>query len=695
MADRYWVGGAGTWNTTSTTNWSTSSGGASGASVPTAADSVIFDQAGTYTVTLTGALTCLDITVSAGTVTFAQGTSPTLAISGSMSLLAGTTWSASATITFNATTTGKTITTNGVTIQSQSTILNGVGGGWTLGSALTFRSNGSFTVTNGTFATGNYNLTGGTLSSSNSNTRTITLGSSTVSASIDFTITTNLTFNADTSQINTTNLNGGGLTFNNVNIAIALGGAVITGTNTFNTLNITGSDSGSGDSTGCTVLSIAANQTISSFTTSQVKFNARVCVYSDVIGTARTLTIASSTADYIDFRDITVAGAASPIAPSSAGNCGGNSGITFPAAKTVYWNLAGSQNWQSIGWATTSTGTPATANFPLAQDTAVFTNDGSAGTITLYGFNVGNVDMSSRTSSMTLDILGLAFSNYGQSTTAYGNWTNGTGVTLTTSATTQILNFISRTTQTITSNGVSFGNSPIQILGTGTVQLGDDLTLTAGKTLTLTSGTFNASNFNVTTGLFASNNSNTRTLTMGSGTWTLTNTAAATIWNLATTTGLTYTANTAPIVVSGASAANAITFAGGGLTYGNLSFTNSAATGTITFTGANTFGILSSSRTGAYTIVFPNVTTTVSGWSIGGSEGNLVTLARTGGSGTFTLNKSGAGIVNINYLSISNSTATPSTFTWYAGTNSTDGGGNTGWIFAIASSGSSNFILFF
>ena len=56
MADRYWVGGTGTWNTTSTTNWSASSGGPSGASVPTVADSVFFDQASTYTVTMTGAL---------------------------------------------------------------------------------------------------------------------------------------------------------------------------------------------------------------------------------------------------------------------------------------------------------------------------------------------------------------------------------------------------------------------------------------------------------------------------------------------------------------------------------------------------------------------------------------------------------------------------------------------------------------
>ncbi len=42
MADRYWVGGTGTWDTTSTTNWSATSGGASGASVPTTADNVIF-----------------------------------------------------------------------------------------------------------------------------------------------------------------------------------------------------------------------------------------------------------------------------------------------------------------------------------------------------------------------------------------------------------------------------------------------------------------------------------------------------------------------------------------------------------------------------------------------------------------------------------------------------------------------------
>ncbi len=109
MANRYWVGGTGTWNTTSTTNWSASSGGGGGASVPTAADSVFFDQAGTYTVTMTGALNCLDFTVSAGTVTFQNGTTPTLAVAGSWSTIAGTVWNTTGAVSFTATT-AKTIT---------------------------------------------------------------------------------------------------------------------------------------------------------------------------------------------------------------------------------------------------------------------------------------------------------------------------------------------------------------------------------------------------------------------------------------------------------------------------------------------------------------------------------------------------------------------------------------------------------
>lgn len=74
MANRYWVGGNGTWNTTSTTNWSATSGGAGGASAPTSADVAIFDaNSGASTVTLGENVTAFAMTYSAFTGTFDFG----------------------------------------------------------------------------------------------------------------------------------------------------------------------------------------------------------------------------------------------------------------------------------------------------------------------------------------------------------------------------------------------------------------------------------------------------------------------------------------------------------------------------------------------------------------------------------------------------------------------------------------------
>ena len=74
MAARYWVTG-GTGNTNSTTNWSTSSGGASGASVPVLTDDAIFDgNSGVGTVTVNATLDVLSIDFNAfgGTLAFNQ-----------------------------------------------------------------------------------------------------------------------------------------------------------------------------------------------------------------------------------------------------------------------------------------------------------------------------------------------------------------------------------------------------------------------------------------------------------------------------------------------------------------------------------------------------------------------------------------------------------------------------------------------
>ena len=74
MADRYWVGGSGPWDTTSTANWSATSGGAAGASAPTAADTVYFNaSSGTGTVTLGENVSCLLLLMSGytGSMAFA------------------------------------------------------------------------------------------------------------------------------------------------------------------------------------------------------------------------------------------------------------------------------------------------------------------------------------------------------------------------------------------------------------------------------------------------------------------------------------------------------------------------------------------------------------------------------------------------------------------------------------------------
>lgn len=76
MANRYWVtGGTGNWN--STTNWSTASGGASGASVPGSSDAALLDAssgAGTVTLDISPTIQTLTCTGFTGTLAFGTNT---------------------------------------------------------------------------------------------------------------------------------------------------------------------------------------------------------------------------------------------------------------------------------------------------------------------------------------------------------------------------------------------------------------------------------------------------------------------------------------------------------------------------------------------------------------------------------------------------------------------------------------------
>jgi hypothetical protein len=660
------------WNLAGAQNWSangwsdTSTGTPSTDFFPLAQDTATFTNAGS----VTGTITMNAAVPYTGAVDMSGRTSAmTLALNaftiyGNWTNGSGTSITISNALTFSGRNT-QTITSAGKTFSGGITI-DSYGGTLELADALNTGSQ-NLTVTNGTFDTKNYNITAGSLSSSNSNVRTITLGSSTVTLSstapVTFATSTNLTFNASTSQITCSgsgpNISGGGVTFYNVSFTGTTANTLVfAGVNTFNNLTLTAPASA-----GLMLLSLSANQTITgTLTVAGASPVRRIFVQSNTFGTTRTLTVNSLSADDCDFRDITIAGAAAGSSPTRAGDCGGNTGITFPAAKTVYRNLAGAQNWSATGWAPGSGGTPDINNFPLAQDTAVFDDTGSAGTITASGsWNIGTVDMSARTSAMTFSITSSS-----SSPVIYKDFRIGTGVTMG-GATVGAYVFSGRGTQTITSNGVAFGtNNQITIdCFTGTVQLADALTLNSARTLTLTSGTFDAVTYNVTTGLFTDSGTVARTLKMGSGTWTLSGTGN--LWAINNTTNFTFFKGTADIVLSNTST-TARTFVGNGLSYNKLTIGGTTGTSTTTITQNNQFTELASTKTVAHTIALGTTTQTFGAWTVTGTAGNVVTLTGTGTSHILA----GACTSGIDYLamgSIGFAATSPGEF--YAGANST------------------------
>jgi hypothetical protein len=178
MADRYWVGGTAIWDATAGTKWSTTSGGAGGASVPTSADDVYIDvNSGVVTVTVTNALaSCrnLSFTSPAGDFAGTFAGPVQINISGSLTLVQGMTRTFTGALLFNSTT-AQTIRCNGISLDSQITF-NGVAGSWALQDNLTNAAARTVTLTNGSIALGANTLSTGLFSSTNTNTRTLDFG---------------------------------------------------------------------------------------------------------------------------------------------------------------------------------------------------------------------------------------------------------------------------------------------------------------------------------------------------------------------------------------------------------------------------------------------------------------------------------------------------------------------------------------
>lgn len=424
MPNRYWVGGSGTWDSSST-HWSTSSGGASGATPPSSVDSAIFDQAGTYTVTLgaTAALACLDWTVSAGTVTFAGTmTSGNFYIYGSIDLKAGTVCSFSIPSTqFLIRGSGsRTIKTNGTAFTGTTTLrfycTSSTGLTFTLLDALTCYAVDLYTLSTGSTE---LNLNG------------FTLTTSAVSSPSAFYMNNNTTLNFGTGGILL--ITGNGATFN-----VAPGASITTtgtGTIRFNNnstfygqskvfTGVTLSNGGSG-----TNISINGSNTFNGIenaaqpclftfypgtTTTITNFNVNgtagnlVTLRSGSPGTQFSIAKASGTvtANYLSIKDSAATGGASWNANNST-DAGNNSGWTINGVGGSVTLVLTNTNLSATG---------AVGNITIAGDQTIFVSNtglgmtGAVGNVSLFigtGVIVGlsGVSSTGRVGSVTTIII--------------------------------------------------------------------------------------------------------------------------------------------------------------------------------------------------------------------------------------------------------------------------------------------------
>lgn len=360
MADRYWVGGTGDWDASNTTNWSTTSGGTGGASVPTSNDDVFFDaNSGSGTATVGASINCANLNFTGYTGTFAGG-SWYIYVHGSLTLAPGMTHTYGGRYQFQGSPSGATITSAGHTISR--VIINGTGD-WTLQDNLvtSFGVSNSFTLVQGTVSFNNFNVTySGYLVTLGSGTKVLNAGTGTLTGSgISVSSATNQTLNTSSSSliINTTGSPGsprafidppvgGSLTFTNVTIS---GGRTTTApyqdpVYIYATVTITGDFTATGTAQRpLTLFGIRGSSTI------------------NVTGTV-VLTD-------VNLHHMTCGGT---WAGTRVGDAGGNTGtITYDTPRDLYW-IGNGGNWQDNSkWSTTSGGASATT-YPLPQDICHF-----------------------------------------------------------------------------------------------------------------------------------------------------------------------------------------------------------------------------------------------------------------------------------------------------------------------------------
>lgn len=724
MANRYFIG---TGNWSDIAHWSSSSGGVSGSTVPTLNDNVFLDtNSGNVTIdTNVGSVNCFNLNCSGFTGSLygaaqAYGIyiysnlllSPTMLITQTVGLA----------ISFLGNATGRTITTAGQTLSYF--LVNMTGGDITLLDDVSLNQYWKFGYGGASYFAGNVNasnrtinITGQTFGYSvvytgttlNMTNTTLNLNCGNVTPAAAFSPNMNVITSGSTINMSLTTyktFDGGGHVFNvisdfvNSNTyadTLTFSNSIINTLNctkasllTFNTgvtigsFNYTPPKLATNQITLGSNINITNNLTISGGTDNRY----RILITSDTIGTQRNISYSGTTnTKRIDFRDI-------KMIPSidlsgivgGAGDCLGNTGITFNPSRNMYWktttigtkywsNYDGSNPWFSL---TNGSGVSYTDS-PLPQDNVYFDGNsiasGSVGSSTI----MLDVVRSGKDISWS-GVTSTPIWNQGNIFTMYGSLAMVNGMTITNNGMT--FNFEGRSTHNVTSGGKILNTIFFNAVN-GSYTLLDNFII--DYFITFFSGTFNANNFNLTVNGYGFN-INGATVNMGNGTWKNNRTNLnGTLFNFSSGA---LNCNQSTLELAGNITGigfNAIGNTSVPIILNNLKISGIASSGAHFLVNANITIV------GTFTIITPNSVHVVGGQTLTlgpsanisaiGTPGSFITLSGTTTTPWIITQPTGNTIFNCDYLNLSYSTAAQ-TNKFYAGANSINLTGNTNWVFS-------------
>lgn len=223
-----------------------------------------------------------------------------------------------------------------------------------------------------------------------------------------------------------------------------------------------------------------------------------------------------------------------------------------------------------------------------------------------------------------------------------------------------------------------------------------DPVASAAPGITLTNGALNTNGQTVGNSsgvIFSSNNSNTRSMTMGATNWKTGITGSLPIgWDIGTTTGITLSAASSTITIPETTTTTMI-FNGGGLTYGTVTAT-ALTTGTVTMKGSNTYATLTLSMGATAKVIASGYameagkTSTVTGtFTAAGNTALLRNFIYSATMGTtHTISASTVTVTNADLRDITGTGAGSWNFSGLTANANGNAGGNTGITFTAPKS---------